>query len=267
MAIQRGTRRVRPEHTLTGREREVLALLAGGVTSDQELCERLYVSPNTVKYHISNLFSKLGLHNRAQLVAYALGQRADGAPPTERERPPLDHASRGQIAADHTSAALRTRPRILVADDDEATLELMAELLVDEGEYEVVAYRLDSEVRHYIRRELPDLLILDLLDSGRRETGWHTLELLRLDPDTNQIPVILCSAAAAQLEEHRERVDKLGVEVLAKPFDIDELLARVRQALGAGQVYPSCHGDTNGTAAPVASNRLSPYLPAGTNGS
>ncbi|MBX5446718.1 response regulator transcription factor [Sphaerobacter sp.] len=65
----------RPERTaeeLTEREREVLELLVQGVTSNKELADRLFVSENTVKYHLRNILNKLHLQNRAQVIAYAL---------------------------------------------------------------------------------------------------------------------------------------------------------------------------------------------------
>ncbi len=62
----------RAPETLTEREREVLELLVAGVTSNRELAERLYVSENTVKYHLRNILDKLHLQNRAQVIAYAL---------------------------------------------------------------------------------------------------------------------------------------------------------------------------------------------------
>jgi DNA-binding NarL/FixJ family response regulator len=58
--------------TLTDREREVLELLVAGVTSNRELAERLFVSENTVKYHLRNILQKLHLQNRAQVIAYAV---------------------------------------------------------------------------------------------------------------------------------------------------------------------------------------------------
>jgi DNA-binding NarL/FixJ family response regulator len=57
---------------LTDREREVLELLVQGVTSNRELAERLFVSENTVKYHLRNILQKLHLQNRAQVIAYAV---------------------------------------------------------------------------------------------------------------------------------------------------------------------------------------------------
>lgn len=57
---------------LTERERDVLELLVSGVTSNRDLAEKLFVSENTVKYHLRNILDKLHLNNRAQVVAYAV---------------------------------------------------------------------------------------------------------------------------------------------------------------------------------------------------
>ncbi|KPC60611.1 response regulator [Streptomyces chattanoogensis] len=56
--------------TLTGREREVLTLVAGGLSND-EIAERLEVSPLTVKTHVNRAMAKLGARDRAQLVVIA----------------------------------------------------------------------------------------------------------------------------------------------------------------------------------------------------
>lgn len=57
---------------LTDRERQILELLVQGITSNRELAERLFISENTVKYHLKNIMAKLHLENRAQVIAYAL---------------------------------------------------------------------------------------------------------------------------------------------------------------------------------------------------
>ena len=61
-----------PADALTTREREVLELLVQGITSNRELAERLFVSENTIKYHLRHILDKLHLQNRAQVIAYAL---------------------------------------------------------------------------------------------------------------------------------------------------------------------------------------------------
>ncbi|MGW9048784.1 response regulator [[Kitasatospora] papulosa] len=55
---------------LTGREREVLVQVAGGRSNDQ-IADRLVVSPLTVKTHVNRAMAKLGARDRAQLVVIA----------------------------------------------------------------------------------------------------------------------------------------------------------------------------------------------------
>jgi len=57
--------------TLTGREIEVLQLVAQGYTS-REIGDHLFISENTVKNHVRNILDKLGLHSRNEAVLYAL---------------------------------------------------------------------------------------------------------------------------------------------------------------------------------------------------
>ena len=56
---------------LTGREREIMTLVAAGLRND-EMAERLFLSPETVKSHVRNAMGKLGAHTRARAVAIAL---------------------------------------------------------------------------------------------------------------------------------------------------------------------------------------------------
>jgi PAS domain S-box-containing protein len=56
---------------LTGREREVLTLLARGLNT-QEITETLSISPNTVRNHVQNILRKLQVHSRLEAVTYAL---------------------------------------------------------------------------------------------------------------------------------------------------------------------------------------------------
>jgi len=58
-------------HDLTGREMEILALMADG-RPNSDIAEKLVVSNSTVKFHVSNILSKLGVTSRTEAVAYAL---------------------------------------------------------------------------------------------------------------------------------------------------------------------------------------------------
>ena len=65
---------------LTDREREVLEFLVAGITSNRKLAKQLGVSENTVKFHVRNILDKLHLHNRAQVVSYAIRNRIVDTP-------------------------------------------------------------------------------------------------------------------------------------------------------------------------------------------
>lgn len=58
---------------LTARERQILALLSGGLTN-AGIAAKLHVSVNTVASHLKNLYPKIGVHRRSQAVAYALSR-------------------------------------------------------------------------------------------------------------------------------------------------------------------------------------------------
>ena len=63
--------------SLTDREGDVLDLLVQGLTNNQ-IAERLVISPNTVKRHLKAIFAKLGVSTRAAAVAKALGEGEAG---------------------------------------------------------------------------------------------------------------------------------------------------------------------------------------------
>ncbi|KAA5826119.1 response regulator transcription factor [Saccharopolyspora hirsuta] len=71
VSMQPRARRPHPQlHTLTEREREVLGLVAEGL-NNEEIAERLVVSPATARTHVSRAMVKLGARDRAQLVVFA----------------------------------------------------------------------------------------------------------------------------------------------------------------------------------------------------
>jgi NarL family two-component system response regulator LiaR len=63
-----------PGNDLTDREREVLKLMVDGL-NNTEIAGRLFLSPSTIKFHVSSILSKLGVTNRVEAVALAVKHR------------------------------------------------------------------------------------------------------------------------------------------------------------------------------------------------
>ncbi len=122
---------------------------------------------------------------------------------------------------------------IAVVNDDTHFLNLMHDLLSDEG-YEVVIHIEGSSAYKSIREQMPDLIILDIRIE-HPEAGWVTLDLIRLDPNTTRIPVLICSADARQLREKAARLVEMRCDTIEKPFDLHDLLGRVQEILSRHQ--------------------------------
>jgi NarL family two-component system response regulator LiaR len=71
MSQIRNTPQENPINALTGREKEVLHLVAKG-SNNREIAQQLFISEKTVKTHVSNILGKLHLQQRTQLVIYAI---------------------------------------------------------------------------------------------------------------------------------------------------------------------------------------------------
>ncbi len=85
--VQReGQSNKRSADDLTARERDVLQLVADGATN-REIAATLYISENTVNFHMKNILAKLHLKNRAQAAAYAVRRGIAEAPAEAQSRP------------------------------------------------------------------------------------------------------------------------------------------------------------------------------------
>jgi CheY-like chemotaxis protein len=119
---------------------------------------------------------------------------------------------------------------VFVINDTVAILELFRSLLEDEG-YRVTTDGFSVELIEMlgrVRDAKPDVIVLDfvILDEGK---GWQFLQLLKMDREVRDIPVIVCTAAAKLVEELQVHLDAMGVVIVLKPFDIDHLLEELEK--------------------------------------
>jgi two-component system, OmpR family, alkaline phosphatase synthesis response regulator PhoP len=123
------------------------------------------------------------------------------------------------------------RQRILVVDDDPEIVRLVRAYLEQAG-FQVLTCADGETTLHMLRRERPDLVVLDLMLPGR--DGWDITRLVRADPSLAATPIIMLTARV-------DDADKIiGLELgaddyITKPFSPREVVARVRALLRRSQ--------------------------------
>ena len=118
---------------------------------------------------------------------------------------------------------------ILVVNDTQDILEIFRLLLEDEG-YKVTLSSFPLQKVGEITRLNPDLIILDVV-FGEEKLGWQMLQLLKMQPATASIPIIICTAAEKAVREMEGYLVSKDVNVVYKPFELHDLLNAVSQAL------------------------------------
>ena len=130
-------------------------------------------------------------------------------------------------------------PKILVADDEEDVLDLVSMNLKNAG-FDVVRAVDGPEAIHKARTQRPALIVLDLMLPGM--SGLEVCKVLKGDPVTLKIPVIMLTAKA-------EEVDRIvGLELgaddyITKPFSPRELVLRVKSVLRRGTAAAADQND------------------------
>jgi CheY-like chemotaxis protein len=106
---------------------------------------------------------------------------------------------------------------ILVADDDPAIVE-STKLILEEFGYNVVT-TVDGETIYKMKKDFPDLLLLDIWMSG--QDGRKICRYLKSEEATTHIPIIMVSASRAiRLSAKEAGAD----DFIAKPFEMDDLV-------------------------------------------
>lgn len=121
--------------------------------------------------------------------------------------------------------------RILVINDTKEILELFRDILQGEMGHDVtlMSYAPDELAR--IVEEKPDLVVVDFVLGDREMEGWQLIQKLRMNRDTASLPIVACTAAVRQVRESEAYLLEQGIEVVMKPFTIDQLESAVERAL------------------------------------
>lgn len=120
---------------------------------------------------------------------------------------------------------------VLVVDDEEDLLELVRYNLTKEG-YRVSCVATGDEALKVVRRQPPDLIVLDLMLP--MIDGLEVCRRLKGDSKTRDIPIIMLTAKSEE-SDMVAGLERGADDYVTKPFSLAELLARVRARLRASQ--------------------------------
>lgn len=117
---------------------------------------------------------------------------------------------------------------VLVVNDTEEILELFRSILEDLG-HRMTAWSYSPDDLSKVTEIAPDLVILDLMMGATELQGWALLQKMRMSPPTEDIPVIVCTAATHWVREQEGWLAANAVKVVLKPFKVADLERAIGQ--------------------------------------
>ena len=138
----------------------------------------------------------------------------------------VDEKPQDGLLAALTNIAPDRFPRIAIVEDSPESRRLIRRILQSQGDFEIFEAVNGKEGLELIQRELPDLIILDLMMPEM--DGFSVLDALKARPETASIPVIVASARILTAEEKSRLEGRIQALMQKGDFLNDEFLEEVR---------------------------------------
>ena len=119
------------------------------------------------------------------------------------------------------------KKKILVVED-EPHISKLVKFLLEKNGFEVLQAFVGQEGIEMAKSKKPDLIILDVMMPNM--DGFEVAKRLGMENTTKGIPIIMLSSAA-QFKDKMKGIESGAVDYITKPFDNDELVAKVKECL------------------------------------
>ncbi|MCX9081394.1 MAG: response regulator [Candidatus Methanoperedens sp.] len=134
------------------------------------------------------------------------------------------------------------KPKVLIVDDDPINIELLEGYL--SKEYDILKAFDGNEALIIVESNPPDIILLDLIMPGIN--GYQVCKKLKDDPKTNHIPIVIVTSLH-ETEDRNKAIEAGADDFITKPFDIIELIVRVKSLLRTKLYYDTMLGNTSFT--------------------
>ncbi len=131
-------------------------------------------------------------------------------------------------------------PRVLIVDDDPGILKLVQRALRPKG-YEVFTATTGTEGLNQVQAEVPDIIVLDKMMPDI--DGFEIARRLRREPAFAHIPIVILTGAS-ELGDKLDAFNAGADDFLTKPFEVDELAARLAALLRRAEAFKAAKTQT-----------------------
>lgn len=121
------------------------------------------------------------------------------------------------------------KPKVMIVEDDEELNEVLQYNLTRAG-YDVLPVLDGDEAVLLFGRELPDLVLLDIMLPAR--DGWDVLGYMSTRPELREIPVIIFTARSSREDFDRAREFENFSAYFVKPYATEDVLVHIQKVLG-----------------------------------
>lgn len=121
---------------------------------------------------------------------------------------------------------------VVAVNDTEEILELFRDIIEGLGHRATLRSYAPHDGAE-VARLRPDLVIIDFVIGGRELEGWQLIQKLRMQRETERVPIIACTGAVSEVREMEGHLTSAGVKVVFKPFTVAQLEMAIGEALQA----------------------------------